>query len=332
MRNSVPTNPAGPKATKANPAQIAQAATADKETNVSRLRWWASRWTLVLAIIITVFLAILCIISPFIPFDPIPSGSAPPEMRFLGPSIMHLFGGDGHGYILGTDGHGRDMLTLLVKGTEAFALPGLLASILALLIGVPLGALAGYMGGFTDKTVTFMTTVVGSFPRLVFVLLACTIPQRESEIVFLQFTPDMLFIGGLVGFLFIPQVADAIRRRVLSLKAEDYIEATIAHGVGKNRLLFYHIVWLQCFTEIIRQALYIFCYLIFLETALAFLDGPGVAAGMPSWGTMLAGASAAMMQGQFWHAMVPTVAIVFTTLAITAVGDVIVGRQREERL
>ncbi len=318
MSNSVPTKPRVPKAVGTSVTQ-----TANKGTNVSRLRWWASRWTLILAVITTVFLAILCIISPLIPFDPIPSGSAPPELRFMGPTMEHP---------LGTDGHGRDMLLLLIKGTEAFAVPGLLASLFALLVGVPLGALAGYMGGIVDKTVTFMTTVVGSFPRLVFILLACTIPHRESEIPFLQFHPNMLFIGAMVGFLFIPQVADAIRRRVLSLKAEDYIEATIAHGVGKNRLLFYHIVWLQCFPEIIRQALYMFCYLIFLETALAYLDGPGVAAGMPSWGTMLSGASSAMLRGQIWHAMVPTVAIVFTTLAITAVGDVIVGRQREERL
>ncbi|MBM4318896.1 MAG: ABC transporter permease subunit, partial [Deltaproteobacteria bacterium] len=146
---------------------------------------------------------------------------------------------------LGTDYLGKDMLMQLVKGTEGFFLPGLLAVAIGLGLGVLLGAFAGYMGGAVDKAITFCTTLVGSFPRLVFILLVCTIPE----------SPSMTMIGGITGALFIPQVAEAVRRRVLALKAEDFIVASRAHGLSLPRVLFYHMVWLQCFPEIVRQAL-----------------------------------------------------------------------------
>jgi len=225
-------------------------------------------------------------------------------------------------YPLGTDYLGRDMLKRLVKGTEGFFLPGLIAVALGLGIGVLLGALAGYLGGTVDKVISFFTTMLGSFPRLVFILLVCTIPDE----------PSMKLIGAMTGVLFIPQVAEAVRRRVLALKAEDFILASRAHGLSLPRILFYHIVWLQCFPEIVRQALYLFVYVIFLETALSYLEGPGAPPEIPSWGRMLANATAAMFRGQYWHALVPTAAIVFTTLGVAALGDVIVGQAKEERL
>lgn len=224
--------------------------------------------------------------------------------------------------LLGTDYLGKDMLMQLVKGTEGFFLPGLLAVAIGLGLGVLLGAFAGYMGGRVDKTITFFTTLVGSFPRLVFILLVCTIPD----------TPSMIMIGGITGALFVPQAAEAVRRRVLALKAEDFILASRAHGLSLPRILFYHMVWLQCFPEIVRQALYLFVYVIFLETALSYLEGPGAPPEIPSWGRMLANATSAMFRGQYWHALVPTAAIVFTTLGVAALGDVIVGQTKEERL
>lgn len=225
-------------------------------------------------------------------------------------------------YPLGTDYLGRDMLSRLVKGTEGFFLPGLIAVALGLGIGVLLGALAGYLGGRVDKVISFFTTMLGSFPRLVFILLVCTIPEE----------PSMKLIGAMTGVLFIPQVAEAVRRRVLALKAEDFILASRAHGLSLPRILFYHIVWLQCFPEIVRQALYLFVYVIFLETALSYLEGPGAPPEIPSWGRMLANATAAMFRGQYWHALVPTAAIVFTTLGVASLGDVVVGQAKEERL
>ncbi len=225
-------------------------------------------------------------------------------------------------YPLGTDYLGRDMLIRLVKGTEGFFLPGLLAVLIGLGFGVLLGAIAGYMGGRVDQAITFFTTMVGSFPRLVFILLACTIPED----------PSMMLIGAITGGLFIPQISEAVRRRVLTLKEEDFILASRAHGLGLPRILFYHIVWLQCFPEIVRQGLYLFVYVIFLETALSYLEGPGAPPEIPSWGRMLADATAAMFRGQYWHALVPTAAIVFTTLGVASLGDVIVGQAKEERL
>ena len=258
-------------------------------------------------------LLLLCVSSFVIDYDPVGDVQQAQSERGLGPEWGHP---------LGTDFVGRDMLMLLVKGTEGFFLPGLLASFIALLFGVGLGAFAGYMGGRVDRVITFFTTLIGAFPRLVFILLACTIADE----------PDMILIGVLVGVLFIPQVAEAIRRRVLALKAEDFIIASRAHGLGLMRILFYHIVWLQCFPEIVRQGLYLFVYVIFVETALSYLELETMMFEASSWGKMLNDAKDMMMRGTYWHALVPTAAIVFATLGATALGDVIVGSAKEERL
>ena len=120
---------------------------------------------------------------------------------------------------------------------------------------------------------------------------------------------------------------------MLALKEEDFIIASQAHGVGMARILFYHIVWLQCFPEIVRQGLYLFVYVIFVETALSYLQLETMSFEASSWGKMLNDAKDAMTsQGSYWHALVPTVAIVFATLGATNLGDVIVGAAKEERL
>ena len=259
-------------------------------------------------------LLLICLSSFIIDYDPVSDVQSSRVVRNLGP---------GWGHPLGTDFVGRDMVMLLIKGTEGFFLPGLLAAFIAVVFGVGLGAYAGYMGGRTDKVITFFTTLIGSFPRLVFILLATTIAEE----------PDMNYIGALVGVLFVPQMAQAIRRRVLALKEEDFIIASQAHGLGLPRILFYHIVWLQCFPEIVRQGLYLFVYVIFVETALSYLELETMSFEASSWGKMLNDAKDAMAsQGSYWHALVPTAAIVFATLGATALGDVIVGSAKEERL
>ena len=266
-----------------------------------------------LAIASALALFLLCAASLVITYDPIADIDASSSQRSLGPSL---------GHILGTDFVGRDMLMLLIKGTEGFFLPGLLAAAITVVFGVTLGAFAGYMGGRVDRTITFFTTLIGSFPRLVFILLACTIAEE----------PNMFLIGALAGILFVPQMAQAIRRRVLALKEEDFIIASQAHGVSMTRILFYHIVWLQCFPEIVRQGLYLFVYVIFVETALSYLELETMSFEASSWGKMLNDAKDSMMRGSYWHALVPTAAIVFATLGATALGDVIVGTAKEERL
>ena len=97
-------------------------------------------------------------------------------------------------------------------------------------------------------------------------------------------------------------------------------------------LLFFHIVWLQCFPEIVRQGLYLFVYVIFVETALSYLELETMKFESSSWGKMLLSATDEMLKGRYWHALVPTVAIAFATLGATSLGDVIVGAAKEERL
>ena len=178
-------------------------------------------------------------------------------------------------YFLGTDGAGLSLGVLLLESTEAFFIPGLLATLIAILGGVIIGALSGYYGGITASIGKYITILISSFPSLILVLLCTTI-----------FGPDMKIIAAVVGITFIPHIAEEIRRKVLQLKAEEFILAAKAQGLRDSYILFYHIVWLHCTPQIFRQITFMWGSLVILETSLNYL-GRGVLQKGPSWGKLL---------------------------------------------
>lgn len=204
------------------------------------------------------------------------------------------------GYWLGTDDSGQSILIRLVEGTEAFFLPGMAASIVALIGGVLIGALSGYYGGWFELAGRYVTTVINSFPNLILVLLCTTV-----------FGPSMMLIAGAVGVTFIPHIAEEIRRKVAQLKAEEFVMAAEAHGLRDRHVLFYHIVWLHCFPMIMRQLVFLWGYLIILETSLNYL-GKGLLQKGNSWGKMLYDYGAGLFRGQYWSPMIVTIAVMIT--------------------
>lgn len=255
----------------------------------------------VVAIVIIVGVA-----APFIPYDPVTDVDY--EARLQPPSAAHP---------LGTDDQGRDVAMRIVKGTEAFFLPGLMAAALATLLGALAGAVTGYVQGPVRAAVLAGLQLVDTLPRLVFIILVCTI-----------LNPSIQLIAFVAAVLFIPANATVIRRKVEALASEDYILAHIAHGFRPVRVLLYHILWLQCRPLLIRQATYVFGYVLFVETALAYLGDYGVQEPAPSWGNMVAqakeGAAAA------WPWLFPAVAIVITISSLLAFGNLVARRAEEQ--
>lgn len=238
-------------------------------------------------------------------------GSAsPPELKLregvgLGDRIRSL---------LGTDTSGQSILIQLVEGTSAFFLPGLLATIVALAGGILIGALAGFYGGWLAWCARYLSTVVSSFPNLILVLLCTTV-----------FGQDMYLIAGVVGVTFIPLVGEEVRRKVAQFKAQEFVLAAEAHGLGNARILLYHILWLNCLPLILRQLVFLWGYLVILETSLSYLDR-GVLHGGLSWGKMLYDYRSGMFRGDLWSPLVVTAAILIAMAGFYLLAE---GLQRQ---
>ena len=213
------------------------------------------------------------------------------------------------GYWLGTDFMGRDILSRLVVGIQAYFLPGLLAIGISLTLGVLLGVLSGYRGGKLETLITYATNLIDSFPRLVLILLVVA-----------AFKPDIYYIMVVMGITGIPAVASAIANKIRFLARKNFIEAALALGLHTRVIIFKHILWYNCRALLIIQATLGMGEAILLETSLSYL-GFGVQEPQPSWGNMVQSGANYFLQGNFWPSTAPALAILFTILGFNLLGD-----------
>jgi peptide/nickel transport system permease protein len=213
------------------------------------------------------------------------------------------------GHLFGTDFMGRDMLSRLIVGIQAYFLPGLLAIFIALFLGTVIGVLAGYRGGKFDTGITYFTNLVDSFPRLVLILL-----------VIAAFKPDIYYIMLVVGLTNVPVVTSLIKGKIQFLKQKNFIEADVALGVPTRTIILKHILWHNCRSLLIIQATLGMAEAILMETSLSYL-GFGVQEPTPSWGNMVQSGANYFMQGKFWPSTAPALAILFTILGFHLLGD-----------
>ena len=198
-------------------------------------------------------------------------------------------------YPLGTDQLGRDMLSRMIYGARVSMLVGLLSQVVIVAIGVPIGAVSGYLGGRADLVITRFIDVMYAFPRLLFVILVMSMLGAGLFNIFIAI--------GLTGWV---GIARQTRAQVLTIKQKEYVEGARALGSRAGRLLFRHVLP-NALTP------------IFTEAALSFI-GVGINPPIPSWGQMVG-------EGQqyirsYWHLCVfPSIAIAVTMLAFTFFGD-----------
>ena len=212
-------------------------------------------------------------------------------------------------HLLGTDFMGRDMLSRLIIGIQAYFLPGLLSIAIALTMGTLLGVLAGYRGGAFDTAVDYLSNLLNSFPRLVLILLMVA-----------AFKPDIYYIMIIVGITNIPVVSALIKSKILFLRQKNFIEAAISLGLSNTFIIFKHILWYNCRAVLIIQATLGMAEAILMETSLSYL-GFGVQEPIPSWGNMVQAGANYFMQGRFWPSTAPALAILFTIMGFHLLGD-----------
>ena len=226
-----------------------------------------------------------------------------PNEMFQMPNSKHL---------LGTDQLGRDMLSRVIYGSRVSLTVGLSSVVLAVFIGLPLGLLAGFYGGFSDTLVMRAMDVILSFPVI---LLAI--------IIMVMFTPTDGFWGIVkvtmaVAIVRIPIYARLVRGSVLSIKEKEYIEACRALGQHDMKVLLKHILP-NCLAPLIVAGTLSVATAIIVEASLSFL-GVGIQPPTPSWGWDLK-ANVAWIQDNAWLALAPGFAIFITVLSFNLFGD-----------
>jgi peptide/nickel transport system permease protein len=281
-----PTKPIGAPAT--NPV-----------ANFFRSRLWrrlSRRKSALVGLVVVLFMMSIAVLAPLLaPYDP--TAQTWTAVR-KAPSMAHWFG---------TDEAGRDILSRIIWGARASLLAGLTSVGIAMAIGVPLGLAAGFLGGVIDGLISRFTDAMLACP---FLILAIALAAFLGP----SLTNAMLAIGITAMPLFIRLT----RGQVLSIKAEDYVEAASAVGNPRWRIAVRHILP-NILPQLMVQATLTIAAAIIAEASMSFL-GLGLQPPAPSWGSMLNSAQRFLSNAP-WMALWPGMSIFITVLSFNLLGD-----------
>ena len=242
---------------------------------------------------------------------------APYHLLGVVPMTRHLFGVDAPGrvYLLGTDSFGRDQFSRLLFGAQISLTVGLVGIVVSFAIGLVLGGIAGYFGGWVDTVIMRFSELLLSIPSLYLIIaLRAVFPiDLHSQYVYLG-------IVGILAFIGWASLARVIRGLVLSIRKQEFVTAAEALGVGRFRIILRHILPNTLSFVIVAATVSVPGYILG-EVVLSFL-GVGVQEPAASWGNMLNQARSVRALTTFpWLLYVPGLAIFLTVMAFNFLGD-----------
>jgi peptide/nickel transport system permease protein len=258
----------------------------------------------VLGAIILTIIIISCLLAPLSPYDPEKSDLT---SALQPPSWQHPFG---------TDPLGRDMLTRVLYGGRISLFVGFMVVIITLLIGIPVGAIAGFLGGWVDEVLMRVIDASLALPTLMILILLSAI-MREIEIPFLQ-RNNVMTIAFVIGILSWMTIARLVRAIFLTLREMEYVSASRALGASDFRIIVSEILP-NGFGPIIVAATLGIGWAIMEESGLSFL-GFGIQPPTPSWGNLLNSAQEHLVKHP-WLAIFPGLMIFFTIISVNYIGD-----------
>jgi peptide/nickel transport system permease protein len=260
------------------------------------LRRLARRKGAMVALGIIMLLVLLAILAPSIaPYDPTKQSWAAVRKA---PSALYWFG---------TDEVGRDILSRIIYGARASLMAGVISVGIAIAVGVPVGLVAGYAGGLVDGIISRFTDAMLACPFLILAIALAAFlgPSLGNAMIAIGVTATPIFVR-------------LTRGQVLSVKAEDYVEAARAIGNPPWRIAFRHILP-NVMPQLLVQATLTIATAIIAEASLSFL-GLGQQPPAPSWGSMLNAAQRFLTTAP-WMAVWPGLAIFITVLSFNLLGD-----------
>lgn len=232
---------------------------------------------------------------------------APYDPAFIDPLVFDEAPTPAHP--LGTDRIGRDVLSRLIHGGRISLSVGVVAVSIYMVIGVVLGALAGYYGSWVDNVISRIIDIVLSFPTLMLILVLVSLLGPGLQ--------NIMLVLGLLGW---PQVARIVRGEVLRLRANDFVWAARMIGSPNSRIITHHILP-NAMGPMLVAATFGVASAILSESALSFL-GLGVQPPTASWGQMLNDAqSLTILESKPWLWIPPGMMILISVLSINFIGD-----------
>lgn len=209
-------------------------------------------------------------------------------------------------FALGTDTTGRDILSGLIHGSRVSLLIGFVSTVMSLVVGVSLGALAGYFGGVVDAALMRFTELFQAIPSFALAIVLVAILQ-----------PSVASIVLAIAIVSWPPVARLVRGEFLALRQRDFVQAAILLGQSPARIILTQILPNVASPIVVMGSLMV-ATAILLETSLSFL-GLGDP-NLMSWGFMV-GSSRTVLRQAWWMATFPGIAIALTVLALNLVGE-----------
>jgi peptide/nickel transport system permease protein len=255
------------------------------------------------SVLLIVLLSGLVLIS-FSPYDPEVSDMS---SRLQPPSLEHPFG---------TDPLGRDFFTRVLYGGRISVAVGFMVVVIMLLIGIPIGAVAGYFGGWVDNALMRITDAALSLPSLMVLILLSAI-LREVEFPLME-RNNVLTIALVIGVLSWMTVARLVRATFLTVREMDFITAAHCVGASNRRIMLRHILP-NAIGPIVVESTLETGWAIMEEAGLSFL-GFGIQPPTPSWGNLLSNAQEHMTKHP-WLAIFPGVMIFLAIISVNYIGD-----------
>ena len=219
--------------------------------------------------------------------------------------------------MLGTDDLGRDIFTRLVNGGKTTMTVGFVAEVIAIIIGVIMGGLAGYFGGKVDLLIMRIAEIIGGLPFLPFALLLSAIIGQTITVQL-----RMYLIMVVLGLLSWTGICRLIRAQILAEREKEFVTAAKAMGVREGSIIFRHILP-NVLSILLVEATLNFATCMLTESTLSYL-GFGITPPTPTWGNMLTGANNSIVIQQYWWRWVfPAAIFGLCTICINLIGDAI---------
>ncbi|MGZ3692777.1 MAG: ABC transporter permease [Bdellovibrionota bacterium] len=210
-------------------------------------------------------------------------------------------------HLLGCDSNGTDILSILIYGARISIEVGFTVTFISVFVGLMLGSIAGYFGGWRDAALMRLLDVIFAFPGTILAIAIASMlgPSKGNLILCLSLT-------GWAGY------ARLVRGEVRAIRGLEYVEAARALGVSNSRIFIYHL-WPNIFSPLIVTATFGIAGTILAEAGLSFL-GIGVPPGTPSWGSLLNFGRDVLLEAPFVSAF-PGLAIMLTVLGFHLLGE-----------
>lgn len=253
--------------------------------------------TMAAGVLIVLAFGFMALFAEFLmPHDPV---SAYHDRVLQPPSAEHWFG---------TDGNGMDIFSRVIYGAKfgfGIAIPAVLLSIV---IGVPVGLIAGYRGGLLDEVLMRFFDGLRVFPSII---LALAVVAATGQ--------SLLNVVLVLGFLDSPVFARVVRSEVLALRSSVFVESAKAAGNPTWRILFVHLLP-NAVQGAMAQTAVRAAWAVRISATLAFL-GVGIQAPTPEWGAMIRQGAEFMVSGQWWVALYPGIALILLVFGLNLFGD-----------